>query len=95
MFFSGVAVTVCEDAKGFDASDGVFDANTETGLGVIIAFFVFGQRVFSCGFVGDVDGGVVVLIALIAAIGVGSGVFRKRRAAPPDRNIVHCSRCGF
>ncbi len=35
---------------------------------------------------------MIILIALIAAIGVGSYVFRQRRTAPPDGDVVDGSR---
>ena len=74
-----VAVSVGENAKGLQAGDGVFDAHTEAAEAVVVSAFVLGQRFFLRSFIGDVRRGVVVLIALIAAVGVKARALGQRQ----------------
>lgn len=57
---SRIAETVGENTELFHAPDGMFDAHTEAGQGVIVLFFFFCQLSFFWFFVGDVEGGIVL-----------------------------------
>ena len=95
MCASWVAKSVGEDAKDFNAPDGVFDAHAKARERCVVFFFVFFQLSVFGFFVERVEVWMIILIALIAAVCLASSLFRQRDPAPSHRQIVHAARRVF
>src|SRR3712207_507211 len=83
-----VAVSVGQDAEALSPADPVLGRDPEAAEAAVVVLLVGGQFATLGLRVGDVEVGVVLVVALVGAVGVAARVRRQGRFRAADRQIM-------
>src|SRR4029450_8894560 len=83
-----VAVSIAQDAEALGPADPVLDRDPEAAEATVVVLLLGGQFASLGLLVGDVEIGMVLVVALGGAVGVAACVLRQGRCSAADRQVV-------
>lgn len=82
-----VAVAIGEDAEPLGAADAMLDGDAEAGEAAVIVLFVVAELAALWLLVGDVEVRVVLVVALVGAVGMAARPRGQGRARAAKREV--------
>src|SRR3712207_9221129 len=83
-----VAVSIAQDAEALGPADPVLDRDPEAAEAAVVVRLLGGQFAPLGLLVGDVEIGMVLVVALVGAVGVAARVLRQGWSSAADGQVV-------